>query len=153
MKSSPISARPVIEIATVTPAKITARPAVAPAAAAASCGRQAVVQELPEPRDDEQRVVDPDAQADHRHQDLGDRVEVRQPGCEEEQQEAHPSTATIAKRSGMTVGTSARNSTIRITKAAMQPDQVAAALRRRGVLRLARELAPAGRPDRRSRCS
>ena len=38
MKSSPISASPVIEIATVTPAKITARPAVAPAAAAASCG-------------------------------------------------------------------------------------------------------------------
>ena len=38
MKSRPISARPVIEIATVTPAKITARPAVAPAAAAASCG-------------------------------------------------------------------------------------------------------------------
>ncbi len=38
MKSSPISARPVIEIATVVPAKMTARPAVAPAAAAAACG-------------------------------------------------------------------------------------------------------------------
>ena len=38
MKSMPITARPVIEMATVTPAKITARAAVAPAAAAASCG-------------------------------------------------------------------------------------------------------------------
>jgi len=38
MKSSPIRASPVIEIATVTPAKMTARPAVAPAAAAAFCG-------------------------------------------------------------------------------------------------------------------
>ena len=36
MKSMPMKARPVIEIATVVPAKITARPAVAPAAAAAS---------------------------------------------------------------------------------------------------------------------
>ena len=36
MKSSPISARPVIEMATVVPAKMTARPAVAPAAAAAT---------------------------------------------------------------------------------------------------------------------
>ena len=38
MKSMPMNARPVIEIATVVPAKITARPAVAPAAAAASGG-------------------------------------------------------------------------------------------------------------------
>ena len=38
MKSMPISARPVIEMATVVPAKSTARPAVALAAAAASCG-------------------------------------------------------------------------------------------------------------------
>ena len=40
MKSMPMIARPVIEIATVRPAKITARPAVAPAAAAASCGER-----------------------------------------------------------------------------------------------------------------
>ncbi len=38
MKSIPMMASPVIEIATVVPAKSTARPAVALAAAAASCG-------------------------------------------------------------------------------------------------------------------
>ena len=38
MNGMPITARPVIEIATVTPAKITARPAVDDAYAAASCG-------------------------------------------------------------------------------------------------------------------
>ena len=38
MKSMPMMARPVIEMATVVPANTTARPAVAPAAAAASCG-------------------------------------------------------------------------------------------------------------------
>src|SRR5690242_21172214 len=48
---------------------------------------QAVVQELSEARDDEECVVDPHTQADHRHEDLRDRVEVRQPCCEEEQQE------------------------------------------------------------------
>ena len=37
-KSRPKKARPLIEIATVSPAKITARPADAPAWAAASCG-------------------------------------------------------------------------------------------------------------------
>ena len=38
MNGMPITARPVIEIATVIPAKITARPAVAEAYAAASRG-------------------------------------------------------------------------------------------------------------------
>ena len=37
-KSSPISARPLTEIATVRPAKSTARPADAPASVAASSG-------------------------------------------------------------------------------------------------------------------
>ena len=37
-KSSPKKARPVTEIATVSPAKITARPAEAPASAAATRG-------------------------------------------------------------------------------------------------------------------
>ena len=45
------------------------------------------MQQLPEPGDDEQRVVDPDAEADHRHEDLRDRVEVGQPRGEEEDQE------------------------------------------------------------------
>ncbi len=39
-KSSPITAKPLTEIATVRPAKITARPAEAPASAAASTGER-----------------------------------------------------------------------------------------------------------------
>ena len=49
--------------------------------------RQAVVQELSEPCDDEQRVVDPDAEADHRDEDRRDRVDVGQAGEDEQQQE------------------------------------------------------------------
>ena len=75
------------EIATVRPAKSTARPAEAPASAAASAGDSPVVQELPEAGDDEQRVVDPDAEADHRHEHRRDRVDVGQPGEDEEQDE------------------------------------------------------------------
>ena len=45
------------------------------------------VQELPEARDDEERVVDPDPEADHRDQDRGDGVDRRQAGQDEEEQE------------------------------------------------------------------
>jgi hypothetical protein len=50
-------------------------------------GRQPLVQELSEPRDDEQRVVDPHPQPDHRDEDRRDRVDVGQAGENEEQQE------------------------------------------------------------------
>ena len=76
MNRIPIVKRPRIEIATVMPAKITARPAVAAAPAAASRGEQPVVQQLSEPRHDEQRVVDADAESDHRRDDRRDRVDV-----------------------------------------------------------------------------
>ena len=49
--------------------------------------RHPFVQELSEPRDDEERVVDPDADADHRHEDRRDRVDVGQPGEDEEEDE------------------------------------------------------------------
>ena len=49
--------------------------------------REPFVQELSEARDDEQRVVDPDADADHRHEDRRDRVDVGQPGEDEEEDE------------------------------------------------------------------
>ena len=49
--------------------------------------RQALVQELAEARDDEQRVVDPDAETDHRHEQRRDRVDVGEPGEDEEEQE------------------------------------------------------------------
>ena len=42
---------------------------------------------LAESRDDEQRVVDTDADPDHRHEDGRDRVDRRQPGEDEEQDE------------------------------------------------------------------
>ncbi len=42
---------------------------------------------LPKPRDDEQRVVDADAEADHRDEDRGDRVDVGQAGEDEQQEE------------------------------------------------------------------
>ena len=86
-KSSPKNASPVTPIATVRPAKSTARPADAPASAAASGRRQPVVQQLPEPRHDEERVVDPDPEPDHRDEDRRDRVDVGQAGEDEEQEE------------------------------------------------------------------
>ena len=48
---------------------------------------QTLVEVLAEPRDDEQRVVDADADPDHRHEDRRDRVDARQPGEDEEQDE------------------------------------------------------------------
>ena len=86
-KSRPKNASPVTEIATVTPAKSTALPAEAPASAAASDGREPRVQELPEARDDEQRVVDPHAEPDHRDEERRDRVDVGEAREDEEQQE------------------------------------------------------------------
>ena len=49
--------------------------------------RHAVVQRLSEARDDEERVVDADADSDHRDEDRRDRVEVGQVGQQEEQRE------------------------------------------------------------------
>ena len=68
-KSSPMNASPETEIATVSPAKRTARPADEPASAAATRGGKTVVEQLSEPRHDEQRVVDPDPEPDHRDED------------------------------------------------------------------------------------
>ena len=45
------------------------------------------MQELPEARDDEQRIVHADTEPDHRDQDRCDRVDVGQAGQDEEQQE------------------------------------------------------------------
>ena len=49
--------------------------------------RQPFVQQLPEPRHDEERVVDPDAEPDHRDEDRRDRVDVGQAREDEEQEE------------------------------------------------------------------
>ena len=65
MKLMPITTMPRNEMTTVTPAKATARPAVSIAIDVASSGRVPVVEVLPVAGDDEQRVVDADAEADH----------------------------------------------------------------------------------------
>ena len=85
-KSRPKNASPVTEMATVKPANSTARPAEAPASAAASCGAIPSCKKLSEARDDEERVVDSDAEPDHRHEDRRDRVDGGQT-CEDEEQE------------------------------------------------------------------
>ena len=58
---------------TVPPAKTTAWPAVAMARAAASSTVMPSAQVLAVAGDDEQRVVDADAEADHRGEDRRDR--------------------------------------------------------------------------------
>ena len=50
-------------------------------------GREPLVQELPEARDDEERVVDPDAEPDHRDEERRDRVDVGEARDDEEQDE------------------------------------------------------------------
>ena len=62
--------------------------------------RQALVQVLPEARDDEERVVDPDADPDHRDEDRRDRVDVGQPGEDEEQDERRSRRPRWRARSG-----------------------------------------------------
>ena len=52
--------------------------------------RQTLVQVLPEAGDDEERVVDPDADPDHRDEDRCDRVDVGQSRKDEEQDEGRP---------------------------------------------------------------
>ena len=62
--------------------------------------REPVVEELSEARDDEQRVVDADAQPDHRDEDRRDRVDVGQAGEDVEEQERRHQRAVSAARSG-----------------------------------------------------
>ena len=69
---TPITSIPRKEITTVTPAKVTARPAVSIAMAVASSDRVAVVEVLAVPGDDEERVVDAHAEADHQAEELGE---------------------------------------------------------------------------------
>ena len=54
-----------MEIITVVPAKTTARPAESMAATVASRGRATLVEAFPVAGDDEEGVVDPDAEPDH----------------------------------------------------------------------------------------
>ena len=86
-KSRPKNASPVTEIATVSPGEEHGAARGGARLGGGVARRQPFVQELPEPRDDEERVVDPDAEADHRHEQRRDRVDVGQAGEDEEQEE------------------------------------------------------------------
>ena len=65
MNGTPATARPRIAMTTVPPAKTTAWPAVATARPTDSSTGHAASEVLAVPGDDEQGVVDADAEADH----------------------------------------------------------------------------------------
>ena len=71
-KLMPMMIMPSSEMTTVVPANSTARPAVSMASTVESRTLMPVVQVLPVPGDDEQRVVDADAEADHHAEDVGE---------------------------------------------------------------------------------
>ena len=68
----PIKSSPRSDTTTVTPAKITARPAVSIAVIVASSGRSTGVDPLPVAGDDEQGVVDADTEPDHGAEEGGE---------------------------------------------------------------------------------
>ena len=72
----------------MSPAKITARPDVAAANGGGLAGFVTVVQQLSEAGDDEQRIVDADAEPDHRQQQRCDVVEREDVRAEEQQEES-----------------------------------------------------------------
>ena len=80
MNERPIRNRPNNEITTVPPANSTARPLVSIACTTACSGSSAFVQRLAIARADEQRVVDPDADTDHRRDLRRERRNVGEPG-------------------------------------------------------------------------
>ena len=73
---------------TVTPAKRTARPAVSTAAIAASRLLQPLVEAVAEAGEDEERVVDADAEPDHQRQLRRELGRVEDVGAERDQAEA-----------------------------------------------------------------
>ena len=73
---------------TVMPAKSTARPAVSTAAIAACAGLEPLVEPVAEAGEDEERVVDADAEADHRRQLRRELGGVEDVGAERDQAEA-----------------------------------------------------------------
>ena len=78
-KLRPIRNRPISEMITVMPANSTARPLVSIASTTDSSTSRPSLQALPVAGDDEQRVVDADAEADHRHhrrREVGHRDDV-----------------------------------------------------------------------------
>ena len=97
------------------------------------------MQELPEPGDDQERVVDPDPEPDHRHEDLGDRVEVRQARSEEQDQEGADHRDDREEQGDRRRDEGAEEDE-QDHEGCEQPDQIADALRRRRALGLTGEL-------------
>ena len=88
MSGMPTSVRPSIEIMTVTPAKMTERPAEWMAMPIESRGVAAVGEVLSVAGDDEQGVVDADRDPDHGRHRGGERDDVHAGG--EQPDEQHP---------------------------------------------------------------
>ena len=119
MESSPKNARPVRRSPPRGPRR--ARRALRWSGLRGRVGEaKPLVEGLSEPGHDEERVVDPYADPDHRDEDRRDRVDVGQPG-DDEQQDERRSDGHEASAIGIEVPTNVRK-TIRSTrKAAMNP--------------------------------
>ena len=101
--------------------------------------RHAVVERLSEARDYEERVVDADADADHRDEDRRDRVEVGQVREQEEQANA-VRTETPANRIGTPAATTVRKTISSTISATRMPSSLAGALFRRRLIGVTRVL-------------
>ena len=89
----PIRSRPRSDTTTVTPAKITARPAVSIDGDGRLAGRAAGVDSLPIAGDDEQGVVDADAEPDHDPEEGGEVGDAEDVAEDDDQTHARPDSA------------------------------------------------------------
>ena len=89
----PIRSRPSSDTTTVTPAKMTARPAVSIAVIVASRGDRPAWSPFPVAGDDEQGVVDADAEPDHRPQEGGEVGDLEDVAEDDDQTQPGPDTA------------------------------------------------------------
>ena len=97
------------------------------------------MEELSEARDDEQRVVDPHPEPDHRHEDLGDGVEVSQPRGEEQDEKCAEHRGDREEQRDHRRDERAEQHH-QDHEGGDEPDDVAQTLGRRGALGLTREL-------------
>ena len=106
---------------TVMPAKSTARPAVSTAAIAAVARLQPFVEPVAEAGEDEERVVDADAEADHRRQLRRELGGVEDVGAEGDQAEADAEREQRGERSAGPSPPPSRRSAAGSTTAASRP--------------------------------
>ena len=108
-------------ITTVPPAKTTALPEVATERAIASLALDALVEALEVALDDEQRVVDSDAEADHRSERRRDRRDLGQVAEQADQRQSPVITVTSAVAIGSDIATTVPNVNSRMITAIARP--------------------------------